>query len=304
MATSAERLADRLRRAVPGLAVATAAGDGALAVDGLAARALAAPESEEELAAALALASAEGWHVHVRGSGGQEEAAEPIRAVDLVLSLARLSGVTEHAPEDLTVGAWAGTPLDALADALGQRGQRLPGAPVAAHATLGGLVATGRSGPFRLGYRTPRDSVLGLRICLADGTLLRTGGRVVKNVAGYDLTRLLVGSLGTLAVVTQAFVRVAPLAPARASLWLPGDDPGGARERLRAWQDRHLEPVAFEHLDGGAAAAVGVGAGQGALAAFEDEPASVAAQVAEARKSSSADLEKLLKGPETWTVTA
>ncbi len=290
MATTRADLADHLRRTVPGLAVDD--GDGltaeALVVDGLTARAMATPTREEEVAALLALASAEGWRVHVRGGGSQEEAAEPIVGVDVVLSLAALRGITEHAPEDLTLGAWAGTPLPALTDRLGRVGQRLPNPPLAQTPTLGGIVATGQSGPFRLGHRTPRDSVLGLRLCLADGSVVRTGSRVVKNVAGYDLTRLVIGSLGTLAVVTAAFVRVAPQPPATATLWCEGDDRERSRERLVDWQGAGLEPVAFEHLDGGAALAAGLGDGQGTLCAFEDETEAVDAVVAIALSDSGA----------------
>jgi glycolate oxidase FAD binding subunit len=280
--TIAEQLSGHLRAAVPTLRVRTEP-DPALSVDGRMAWALVEPASEEELAAVVALAASEGWRLHVRGSGGQESMGEPIRDIDLVVSLAGLSGVTDYEPEDLTIGAWAGTSLDALAEILGGHGQRLPNPPVAARATVGGMVATGRSGPFRLGYRTPRDSVLGLRLCLADGSLVRTGSRVVKNVAGYDLTRLMVGSLGTLAVVVQAFVRVAPLPRHSATVWLLLDDASAARAAGRAWQDDGLEPVALEYLDARAAEATGLGSMAGLLAAFEDEPAAVEAQVAAAR---------------------
>lgn len=262
--------------------------DAELTLDGRRAQALAEPASEEELCAAVALAAAEGWRLHVRGSGGQEGMGEPIAALDLVVSLRRLRGVVDYEPEDLTAGVWAGTTLAELAETLGRHGQCLPAPPLAAHATVGGVVATGRSGPFRLGHRTPRDSVLGLRLCLADGSVVRTGGRVVKNVAGYDLTRLMIGSLGTLAVVVQAFVRVAPRPRAHATVWLPLAAPAEARRAGRAWQDEGLEPVALEHLDAQAAEMAGLGPVAGVLAAFEDEPESVDAQVADVAARSGA----------------
>jgi len=269
-----------LRAALPPTALA-AGPEEALWVDGTRARLVATPTGEEQLSSMIAACDGGRWPVHVRGGGSQEPLGEPIERVEAVLSTGGLTGIVEHAPADLTVTAWAGTRLAELDAVLGEAGQRLPVRAVAgAGATLGGIVATARSGPMRLGHGSVRDVVLGLRACLADGTLVRTGARVVKSVAGYDVTRLLVGSLGTLAVVTQVTMRVLPKPPAEATVWLPGLDPDAAAALWRAVRSAGLGPVAAEWLDAGAAAHAGLPGGSGLALAYEEDEPTVAHQVA------------------------
>lgn len=142
------------------------------------------------------------------GSGTE---APPAAAAEVVLSTRRLSGIEIYEPADLTFTAGAGTTLGTLDEALGANGQFLPFDPPGGPArTLGGVVATGWGGPLGSGYGFVRDQVLGITLVTGDGRILRLGGRVMKNVAGFDLVRLAVGSRGSLGVVVSASLRVFP----------------------------------------------------------------------------------------------
>jgi glycolate oxidase FAD binding subunit len=133
---------------------------------------------------------------------------------DVALRTARLNQVIEYEPADLTITVEAGITMSELQRLLAEHGQFLPiDAP--SDATVGGVLAAGLSGPSAHAYGLPRDWLIGCRIALADGTLIKGGGRVVKNVAGYDMTRLAVGSLGTLGVIAEATFKLAPLPAAQ-----------------------------------------------------------------------------------------
>ncbi len=173
------------------------------------------PTSYEDVAKALRDADESGLAVVPWGAGAQQYAGNPPKRCDLVLETTALAGVVEHTPADLTVTVAAGTRLAELQAALSGAGQRLPLDP--AHgdvATVGGLLATNASGPRRQRHGSLRDMVIGTRTALVDGTVARAGGKVVKNVAGYDLNKLLIGSFGTLGVVVEVTFKVLPL-PAR-----------------------------------------------------------------------------------------
>jgi glycolate oxidase FAD binding subunit len=168
------------------------------------------PATVEEVQALLALAAAEGVGVVPLG-GRTDPGSEAPSGPFLVLGTQRLGGVQDYEPADLTVTAGAGITLGALGATLAERGQWLPvDPPFAPGRTLGGLVATGAAGPLGTAYGAPRDHVLGLTAVTADARVLRLGGRVMKNVAGFDLVKLMVGSRGTLGVVVSASVRVFP----------------------------------------------------------------------------------------------
>ena len=170
-----------------------------------------APASEEEVARALAAASGAGEAVVLRGGGTRLGLGAPARA-DRIVDLRGLSGVIEHHVSDLTAEAWAGTTVGALNRELAAHRQLLAlDPPLPDRATLGGVVAAGDPG-FRVvpGSR-PRDLLLGLSAVLAGGTLIRSGGRVVKNVTGYELTKLFTGSLGTLGAITRVTLRLRAL---------------------------------------------------------------------------------------------
>jgi glycolate oxidase FAD binding subunit len=168
------------------------------------------PKTADECAAALASANAQRRTVRIRGAGTKNYLGER-RPTDLVIETTALRGVVAHVPADLTVTVAAGTPLAELRDALAAAGQFLPLDPPHAEATIGGIVAANSTGFWRARYGGVRDQLIGTTTALVDGTLAHAGGRVVKNVAGYDLNKLLIGSLGTLGVVTECTFKVLPL---------------------------------------------------------------------------------------------
>ena len=214
MAAAAAALLEQLAaQAGPGAAV-RAGGDGD-AVDGVRPRLVAAPATGDALAATLAWASAEGLSVRVTGGGTKQDWGTPRAGFDLLISTAALSRVVEHRHGDLTATVEAGATLAAVNAALGAHGQRLPwDPPWPAQATIGGIVATNDSGPRRHGHGAPRDSIIGVTMARMDGRIAKAGGIVVKNVAGYDLARLLTGSFGCLGVILTATFKLAPAPPA------------------------------------------------------------------------------------------
>ncbi len=150
-----------------------------------------------------------------RGGGSRLEWGTPPSRSDLVIDMSRMSAVAEHAAGDLVARLQAGARMGDVAAVLARAGQELaldvPGA-----ASVGGVVASGLAGPRRLRYGTPRDLLIGITIVRADGTVAKSGGKVVKNVAGYDLGKLFAGSAGTLGLITEATFRLHPLPAARA----------------------------------------------------------------------------------------
>jgi glycolate oxidase FAD binding subunit len=169
------------------------------------------PSTTEEVAATMRLTSAHGVGVLIAASGARLRAFEPQERPFLVLSTDRLSGVEIYEPADLTLTAKAGTPVAALANELHANRQWLPyDPPHADQRSIGGLVATGESGPLWMGYGELRNHVLGMTLVTGDGRTLELGGRVVKNVAGFDLVKPVVGSRGRLGVVTSVCVRAFP----------------------------------------------------------------------------------------------
>jgi glycolate oxidase FAD binding subunit len=159
--------------------------------------------------------------------------------------------VREHAPSDQIVAVRAGTTLGALQRALAPHGQRLAlDPPLPERATVGGVVAANAFGPRRTRFGPVRDLVIGMTIVRADGVTARGGGKVVKNVAGFDLPRLFCGSLGTLGLVTEVVFRLHPLPEASATVALPGLTAGEVRALARAALDARLEPVAVAALGG------------------------------------------------------
>lgn len=173
------------------------------------------PPDAASCAAALAEAARQRRTVRVRGGGTKAYLGEAQRT-DLVLETAALRGGVDHVPADLTVTVRAGTGFAELQATLREHGQRVPlDPPHAASATIGGIVGASSNGFSRGRYGGVRHLVIGTVTALVDGTVVRSGGRVVKNVAGYDLNKLLIGSLGTLGVVTETTWKVLPLPRAR-----------------------------------------------------------------------------------------
>ncbi|GAA1609757.1 FAD-binding oxidoreductase [Actinoplanes couchii] len=174
-------------------------------VAGVPARLVAAPASTSE--AAELVAAARGLSVVIRGGGTKLQQGPPPRELDLIIDTGRLTGVVEHAAGDLITVVRAGTPMAEL--------HRLPGQQLALDAppgaTAGGTVAANGSGPRRLRYGTARDLLIGITVVRPDGRVTRAGGKVVKNVAGYDLGKLYTGSLGTLGLITECVFRLHPV---------------------------------------------------------------------------------------------
>ncbi len=208
------------------------------------------PKAPEELAATLQAAATAGEAVVVHGGGTLQGASNAPSRYDVALSTKKLTALYDYDPRDLTVGAGAGTTLAALARTLAEHGQFLPlDAPLASQATLGGTLAAGWAGPRRAAYGRPRDLLIGATLALADGTLAKTGGMVVKNVTGYDMGKLYVGSHGTLGVIVRANFKVLPAPRARRLAIAPFDE--DERERAIAHASALvLEPAALLVLDG------------------------------------------------------
>ncbi len=189
--------------------------------------------------------------IGIAGAGTAAGWAGELRPVDAVLDTTGLSGVIVHNPGDMTVAVHAGTPLAALQDELAAHGQHVAFDParVADGATVGGLLATGDAGPSALVTGSLRDLVIGVTLVLADGTVARSGGHVIKNVAGYDLAKLVHGSYGTLAVVAEVVLRLHPVPERRATLAVECTLPEAA-EPAAAVLGGPFEPAALEWVNG------------------------------------------------------
>lgn len=178
-----------------------------------------------------------------RGFGGLEVKG------DLLLSLARITGIEDHSPGDLTVRVKAGTKVAELKEHLAQYGQTLALDPYwPEYATIGGVIAANDSGPKRLKYGSARDHVLGLRVVYPDGRLIRTGGKVVKNVAGYDMNKLFIGSMGTLGIITEVIFKLRPLPREEALvlITIPEKEFHRLDQFVRTLLDSILDPASLE----------------------------------------------------------
>lgn len=233
---------------------AVGADDGAFTVGGVRAGYVCAPASVDEVAAAVKSASATGSAVIPWGAGTRMSLGFPPRAADVVLQTTRLNEIVEYEPADLTVTVQAGMTLGALQERLRAEGQMLALDPAAAdRATIGGLIAANASGPLRLMYGTARDIVIGTRVVNADGIISKAGGRVVKNVAGYDLNKLYVGSLGTVGVIVELSFKLHPLPANEGMVVAAFKTAADAAKPIAALMRSPLGPAAVEVLDAGAA---------------------------------------------------
>ena len=209
------------------------------------------PETEDEVATILKEANASGKKLSVV-SGGTKLGYGGIKSnYDLTLSLKKLTGIVEHTVGDMTVTVKPGTTIHELQTFLHQYNQMLsldPAFPSAA--TIGGVIGANESGPKRLKYGSARDHVIGMRIVYPEGKIIRTGGKVVKNVAGYDMNKLFIGSMGTLGVITEITLKLRPT-PKHTSLIIISVDEESIDE-LKAFselvQNSLLEPVSLEVL--------------------------------------------------------
>ena len=194
------------------------------AVDGVRPSLVVEPGTIEETSEVMKLASREGLAVSPRGGGTKMGLGNPPREVDLILSTARMDRIIEHVPGDQIVRTQAGLKLQDLQESLAESDQMLGIDPPEEGATIGGIVAANSSGPRRLRYGTVRDLIIGIKVVLADGTVAKAGGKVVKNVAGYDLSKLFTGSLGTLGVIAEANFRLHPIRETARTVFLEVDE--------------------------------------------------------------------------------
>ena len=185
------------------------------------------PASPEDAGEVMRAAGDQGQRLRVRGGGTKLSWGRPIEPPDVELSTERLDEVVEHNEGDLTTVLQAGVPLARAQEALAQANQMValdPPLGEGDEATIGGVVATGDSGPLRHRYGGPRDLILGITVALSDGTVAKAGGKVIKNVAGYDLAKLFTGSFGTLGFVVEVVMRLHPRHPDTVSAVGGSDD--------------------------------------------------------------------------------
>ena len=184
----------------------------AYAFDGHVPKAVVLPASVQEMQDVLRFAAKEDLSVIPAGAGTKLGIGNLPQKLDVVLATTRLNGVVEYEPADLTVTVEAGIRLAALQSVLAQHRQYLAlDPPSADRCTLGGIVATNASGSLRMRYGAARNQVLGLRVVHANGTVVKSGGKVVKNVAGYDLNKLYIGAFGTLGIITEVTLKLSPI---------------------------------------------------------------------------------------------
>src|SRR6266481_5673472 len=252
------------------------------------------PGSEQELAKVLKLAHAAGLAVIPRGGGTKLEWGNRPARADVILSTARLHRVLEHAWADLTVSAEAGCTIQKLQETPAQHGQRLALDPLwPRKATIGGVLSTNDGGALRLRFGALRDLIIGVTIALPDGTLASSGGKVVKNVAGYDLPKLVTGALGTLGVITRAVFRLHPLPRNTRSFSISTADVVEMQQFVLAVQNSKLAHTSLQsHFSSDASPVSDI--------LFEGTEAGLAAQEAQLRKLSA--LASISEAPTSkWT---
>lgn len=205
------------------------------------------PSTEQQLANTLRVANESALAIIPRGGGTKLGWGSPPTRADLILYTARLNKIIEHAWADLTVTVEAGCSIRTLQQTLAQHGQRLAIDPLwPERATVGGILSTNDSGALRLRLGALRDLIIGVTIALPDGTLASSGGKVVKNVAGYDLPKLMTGAFGTLGVITRAVFRLHPLPGNTRSFSISTTNPDDSQRLFLAIQDSKLAHVALQ----------------------------------------------------------
>jgi glycolate dehydrogenase FAD-binding subunit len=236
------------------------------------------PATAREVAAAMKRVSDDRLSTVIRGAGTKMDWGRVPSRIDVMLDMRRLNRVLEHQHGDLTATIEAGATLGDVNDALSRFGQGLPLDPLFAdEATIGGILATNDSGPLRHRYGAPRDLVIGVQLATTDGELAKAGGKVVKNVAGYDLSRLMAGSFGSLAAIVSATFKLSPIPEASKTMRAVVPDAASLTEVVRTVMASQLDPIAFE---------IGVERTSfEALLRFASLPAVVDSQVAAASES-------------------
>ena len=243
----AQPLRERLSGLLEEAALAPEDSLGDYAVDGVVPRAVAFPSSEEQLASILAFASREGLSVVPMGNGSLSMLGNPPGSVDIVLATTGLEPLIDHRPDDLTVTVGAGVTLGALRERLAASEQWLPlDPPLAPRRTIGGILATDLSGPLSLSQGFARDLVIGMKVASPAGESTKSGGRVVKNVTGFDLAKLHIGALGTLGIILEVSFKVWPLPRADTTLVAAYGSLADAAAAVQELLASHAAPDAAE----------------------------------------------------------
>src|ERR1700722_11505115 len=220
------------------------------------------PASPEELAQCLAEANSRKQHIALLGNSTKARMGGPIAPYDLAISTAGLHKVLEYEPRDLTISVGAGITYCELSRVLAEHQQMIPlDPPFSDQATMGGIIAANTSGPRRRLYGSARDMVIGMTFATLEGKLIRTGGMVVKNVAGLDMGKLMIGSFGTLAAIATLNFRVHPMAAGTRTFVQDFDkvaDVMAARDEVLKGR---LQPAAIDILKSGGAYQLAIKAG-------------------------------------------
>jgi glycolate oxidase FAD binding subunit len=281
------RLEDLCGRANVGADLHT---NSAFVVDGVCPSLTVRPRTQDEVAGVVSACAAAGAALIPWGGGTAMSAGNPPERADVVVCLDRLDRVVEFDAPNLCVTVEAGATLASLCGILAEKAERLPLDPAGGdRTTVGGLVAADQSGPSRLLHGTPRDWVLGMRVVLPNGERVRCGGRVIKNVSGYDMNKLFIRSFGTLGVITEVTFRLLPSASVRATVVGLFRDQTAAASVVEGIKGSFLLPQALELLDPAAlvlaAPAMGIDNGHdfGLVAGFAGSAATVDRQVRDSK---------------------
>ncbi len=263
-------LLDKLRAIVGPANVLTGVDLSPYVVEGRTPEAAVFPGSVEEARSVVEVAGAAGMPIVPWGGGTAASVGTPARRAGLVVGLARLARLIEHEPGDLTVTVEAGMTVAALQSALRARGQWLSLDPAdPERATIGGVIAANASGPRRHLYGTARDLLIGVTVVTGEGAIVRGGGKVVKNVAGYDVPKLFAGSYGTLGILVEVTLKLRPAPDAERLVSVGFDRLKDAGAAARAVTASDLIPNALDLLDADAGRALGLAAAPALVVGFD-----------------------------------
>jgi glycolate oxidase FAD binding subunit len=284
-AVSPDKILHRLREMFGEDRAVVAANDD-FRVDDEPSRVVAFPHNVEELSEVLKLASDERWRIIPAGAGTWLEMGNRPRQFHLIVSTAKMNRVIEYEPADLTATVEAGCALASFNKNAAEHRQFIPLDPFGdERSTIGGVIATASAGPLRCAYGTPRDWLIGIRVVHADGGVTRAGGKVVKNVAGYDLCKLYAGSFGTLAVIAEMSFKLRALPPVEKTLVFYSNDVNSLCALLARVNDSDVQPAAMELISPSHDLSLALENNQFALALrFLNEAEAVDSQIEEATK--------------------
>ena len=228
-------------------------------VDGVAPVDVIAPSTEEELSETVASANADGLGIIPWGGGTRVALGNPPERPCLVVDMTKLNRVVSHNYADLTASFQAGMPFSLVSEVLAQQGQLLAiDPPVPARATIGGTLAAAASGPLKWHFGHPRDTVIGMKVVQPDGAVTKSGGQVVKNVSGYDMSRLHIGGIGSLGLILEASFKLTPIPMYERTLIALFDSAEAAVEAAMRVFNSYVMPLALTAFDSRVASRIGL----------------------------------------------